>query len=242
MDCRTARVLLDFAHPRLAELEASESKALEAHLHECPECGPLAEVESQTDDRLGRAMRYVPVPADLRNRLLTRLNAARGAWYRRRGVGLATAAALLLVATLGAWYWLSSHRTVCTPEGLAAEHNEQQGMTVDQLEDSLYQKYGNKIVLPRDLNYTYFSDCTRRELKGRLVPSLRFIREQNVAEVLVMSARQFDLEAAQMAPRAGSGGITVVFRSYASHPDFGYMIEATGGSIDWLFKVQGEPL
>src|SRR5437899_263959 len=104
MDCRTARQLLDFARPRRPELDAAELEELEAHLADCPDCGPLAQAERQIDSRLGQAMRAVSVPEDLRNRLLTRLGSERTRQTRKRRRWLAVpaaAAALLLVTWIG---------------------------------------------------------------------------------------------------------------------------------------------
>jgi hypothetical protein len=241
MDCKTARTLMDFAHPRMGELDAAESKALEAHLQECPECGPLAYFEQQLDEHLGRAMRDLSVPADLRDRLQARLKIARGVLYRRRAIGLAAAAALLLVTTLGAWYWLTSNRPAMSPEVLVAERSELPG-TAEELEVWYYQKFGVKILLPRDLNYAYLADCYRAELKGRLVPRLRFVREQSVADVIVLSFRKFDLEPARNVPRAGSGALTVEFRFDQNNPDVAYLIEFTGPSFEWLVKDQSGTL
>jgi anti-sigma factor RsiW len=110
MDCRTARLLLELSRPRAAELEASEAKALDGHLADCPDCAALAEAEGRADAALGRAMRDVPLPPGLRDRLLGRLEAQRRTWRRRRVFrGLAAAAAVLLVIGLG-WYWQTPRR------------------------------------------------------------------------------------------------------------------------------------
>ena len=70
MDCRTARLLLDFARPRPAELAAEEAAALEGHLTGCPECDSLARTERQLDgddallaayrEHFGITLRHVP--------------------------------------------------------------------------------------------------------------------------------------------------------------------------------------
>src|SRR5262249_43950502 len=98
MDCKNARLLLEFARPQCAELEATDAEALERHLADCPDCATLAQYERRLDERLGQAMRAVPVPQDLRKRLLNRLAVERDAWYRRwlvRAAGLVGAAAAI---------------------------------------------------------------------------------------------------------------------------------------------------
>lgn len=112
MDCKTARLLLDFARPQARELEAEEATALERHLDHCPACHSQARGERELDDCLGRAMRQVEVPAGLREQLLARMDSARGDWNRQRFAHAArlsaAAAAVLLVSWFG-WYWVREH-------------------------------------------------------------------------------------------------------------------------------------
>ena len=79
MDCRTARLLLDYHRPQASELASSEAGALEQHLSVCSECDALTRAERQADARLGKAMRDVPIPDRLRDRVLARLHADRRA-------------------------------------------------------------------------------------------------------------------------------------------------------------------
>jgi len=77
-----------------------------ATLAGCPECDSLARVERQLDDHVGRAVRNVPVPEGLRDRLLQRLKARRRAWYASRATplaGLAAAAAAVLFVVWLNW-------------------------------------------------------------------------------------------------------------------------------------------
>src|SRR5437899_3052503 len=105
VDCKTARQFLDFARPRRPELDAAELEELEAHLAECPDCGPLAQVERQMDSRLAQAMRSVAVPEGLRGRVLNQLQSERTiqARKRRRWIAGPAAAAVLLIAVGLGW-------------------------------------------------------------------------------------------------------------------------------------------
>jgi len=239
MDCKTARMMMDFAHPPKTELDGDERKAFQAHVQECVDCASLAYVERKLDEHLGRAMLDLSVPADLGDRLQERLKKARGTLYRRRSIGLAAAAALLVVTSLGAWYWLSNNRPAMSAEGRVGDTEQFAGMAVEQLEAWCYHNFGAKTVLPRDINYGYLSDCYRAELKGRLVPRLRFVREQSVADLMVLSSRQFDLEALRDPQRAGSGALTVMILRNPNNRDVAYLIEFTGPSIDWLVNQPG---
>src|SRR5262245_18752627 len=102
MDCKTARLLLHFDRPGTPDLAGADADDLRRHLAECPECRPAADAERRADVKIGRAVRDVPVPEDLRARLVSRLKKDRSAWYRRRVVWpVGVAAAVLLAAASG---------------------------------------------------------------------------------------------------------------------------------------------
>src|SRR5262245_38578280 len=113
MDCRSARLLLDFDRPQLQgtrpELEGDEVEALRTHLADCDACRSLAQDERAADDALSRAVKAVPVPDGLRDRLLARLSAERDAWWRRVLLRSAGVAAAVFLAVWGAMLWRSYH-------------------------------------------------------------------------------------------------------------------------------------
>src|SRR5262245_48185880 len=101
MDCNTARLLLAFSR---SELDDSAGEGLNNHLADCTECGALAREEHQADRLLGAAMRQVRVPADLRQRLVERLQTERKVWYKRlpqRHPRVAAGVAAVLLLTVG---------------------------------------------------------------------------------------------------------------------------------------------
>src|SRR5438132_14390863 len=104
MDCKTARLLLAFSRTQASELDTSDADALDNHLAECPECEALAHAERQMERQLSQAMRQVAVPSNLRQRLLTRLQAERSPWYRRlpqRHPPVAAAVSALALSVIG---------------------------------------------------------------------------------------------------------------------------------------------
>jgi len=76
MDCKTARLLLDFAQARPPELDAGDREALDSHLADCVDCGLLFRTEAEAEDRLRAAMAHVSTPEGLRARSLLRLRYA----------------------------------------------------------------------------------------------------------------------------------------------------------------------
>ncbi len=86
MNCRTARETLDVA--RLPEGSPHETSGDELqgptineaarHVNGCPACQTAVRLREQIDARIGQLCRDVPVPACLRERLLSRLEATSG--------------------------------------------------------------------------------------------------------------------------------------------------------------------
>jgi hypothetical protein len=198
MDCKTARLLLDFARP--GELDAAEADALEAHLAGCAECEALARAERQLDRHLGRAVSRVDVPAGLRGRLLARLEADRGAVHRRwagHGLRAAAAAAALLVAAWGVREWSWARRP--EPNLTAAWEAVKQRQIAPPDRAAVGQSFaslGVSTELPRGLNYALLRYYGVTEFQGERVPQLVFIRADAPgvrAEVRILSDRQFKL-------------------------------------------------
>ena len=95
MECHDIRLLLAFAQRSCEQLDAIEREAIAEHLHSCPDCAALAQAERHVDELLGQVMRDVPVPGDLKQKVMKRLTAQprRVPWS-----GLAVAAALLAIS------------------------------------------------------------------------------------------------------------------------------------------------
>lgn len=235
MECRTARLLLDFARPRASELEAAEAEELQNHLAGCPECRALARAEHQADELLARAMRDVPLPPDGQARLQQRLDAARAALYRRwlarRARDAAVAAVLLLAAWLGYAHWAGGRRQVDV-EKVTEAIDDLRGERREQLEQWFSQHYHIKTVLPGDFNYAFLVARSRQDFMGTAVPCLVFVRGTSFAEVLVLSGKQFDLPA--LPQQGGSGGVTIEIRPNPADPNFAYLILYNGNSLGWL--------
>jgi hypothetical protein len=245
MDCKAARLLLLFSHPRLAELEMPESEAVESHLADCPDCGALARSERQFDHAVGLAMRDVSVPGDLPGRLLERLDRERWRWYWRLPrvyprSAAAAAAALLLACGLLA-YWQPWALIPIDTELTAYDFNAQPQQAPEDVEKH-FAGLGYKIIAPRDFNYEFLTKCSIEVFQGKKVPVLLFARDQQLAFVYVLSARQFDLDALAEQPRGVGSG---VFRVDYRFPDqaerrFAYLIRFTAESLErFLLENRG---
>jgi hypothetical protein len=206
MDCKTARQMLDFARPRRPELESAELEVLEAHLADCPECGPVAQAERQMDNRLSQAMRSVAIPEDLRGRLLNKLDTQRKIqnWKRRRWLAIPAAAATLLLATWVGWKWLQKPDHIFV-EQVADEVYGKVNNAQPERVDNWFRANGIPTVAPANANYALLSDYYVHSFEGRRVPKLVFTDGKNSAHIYILPTKEFDVaEAARNQSMDGS--------------------------------------
>jgi hypothetical protein len=238
MDCKTARMLIDFARPRCRELDQQETDALDTHLRDCHECAHATRAEHAADERISRALKDVPVPVGMRERIIHRLQSARRPWYRRTTGRYAAAAAVLLIAVLGFAYWAGTYRPAFdVPAWADRRPAVGEESTPELVEQWFFDMYHVKAVLPRFLKYNYFVSAGRDELrKGRPVPHLFFAHGQDFAEVWVLSGDQFDLEKTiANGVQAGSGRITIKLLPDRQNPNVAYLVLYSGDASEWLF-------
>jgi hypothetical protein len=241
MDCKTARLLLDFVRPGTPELEAAEARALDGHLAHCPECDTLARHEHRADHALGKAMRQVEVPNGLRAQLLARLEAERGDWYRRQfghGVRAVLAVAAAVLVVWGLWWWYQPGRSALNLAELHAQDTVAQPRRVEVA--GVFRRLGVDAPLP-DFNYACLNSCGITELPGhpgKKVPWLEFVRTEDRhlrVRVYIVSDKEFDLKDLPQGPQPSLSGsdftLTVVPRP--STP-YAYLILYTGKDFDWL--------
>ena len=235
MDCKTARLLLDFDRPGAPELERPDAAALEGHLAGCPQCDTLAHSERQLGSALGRAMRHVEVPDGLRAQLLARLEAERGAWYRRwygHGLRVLAAAAALLLLVWGWWYWHADQARPVQPEAVVETFNLSR-TNRDEVQASL-KSLGVVTELPPHLNYAYLLNHAVRDLPGHpgtKVAHLIFNHNDRLALVYILPARQFDVKAA--ASDFSGYGFKLKVVGAPGDP-YRYLVLYNGESADWL--------
>jgi hypothetical protein len=198
MDCRTARYLLDFARPGTNDLDAADRAALEGHLAVCQECDSFARAERRLDEHIGEAIRDVPVPSGLKDRLLARLRRQREEWWMegmKRVARYAAVAAAILLVVWGGW------RTTQRPPQPTGEELVDFMLTrhVHSLPSKEEAEKELGVPLPDGLDYRYLAEYGHTKLMGREVPFLRFVRssdQSSVAQyavVYLMTDKKFNL-------------------------------------------------
>jgi anti-sigma factor (TIGR02949 family) len=240
MDCKDARLLLAFARPGEKELDHDEAEALRQHLADCPDCAAQAQAESRADEHIGRAMRDVPVPAGLRERLLQKLGDERAPWYRRWRVRLAGAAALLLAACLG-YVWLFAGRP-------PLERDEMQRLTARLFSAAeakkAFEELGVTVAPPSNFKYHILDSYGLVMLQGQRVPYLLFHftgeganSRPALARVYLLSSQQFDLEQTKRnANLVSTSTHTVKAEPNPDDPNGLLLIIYTGGRLDVFCK------
>jgi len=238
MDCKHARLLLAFVRPNNPEVDASETNALNRHLESCPDCATLARDDQRADDQIGRAMNDVPLPENLRQRLLNRLNAERDAWRRRWLLRAAAAAAVLLAVFLGVHaYW--SQPAKIDPEQLAALNHPQ----FPKANTEEVEKAFKVMAAAPELRVHLIKGYQLAVFQKQQVPYLLLTAPGRdgpaVAHVHVLSKKQFDWDDARNLPnRFQSGTVRVSVQDI--NTQFFYVMIYTAGDQD-LFLVPRPP-
>jgi hypothetical protein len=233
MDCRTARLLLEFVRPHATELEADDADGLEAHLCGCPECEALARSEHQLDDHIGHAIRDVPVPLGLRERILDRLGRERQDCYRR-WMGrclrvVAGTAALFLIAYL-ALQWRGRHLPrLDDPEEICKVALAPVLSPSDRQQTSQwFRSRGAVTELPPRFDFAYPHVCGFADFKDQQVPHLIFMHERTHAEVYILSPRQFDF---------GKLGADRDFKRYVSPSGDAYKVQVWREANGYFYVI-----
>lgn len=192
MDCQSTRILLAFL--RGAErLDPAEQEAVRQHLEGCPDCAALARAERRLDAAVGAALRDVPVPAGLKDRILQKVGEQRP----RPPVGWLVAAAAAVLCAAGLIGYWQAHAWPAPSFDEFPQRAEKDPEAVERW----FASQGVQTRAPRMLKYNpYFVTCNLVRFNGQLVPWLEFqnpgIQGSDPApvHVYILSASQFRLQ------------------------------------------------
>jgi hypothetical protein len=230
MECRDAQFYLRLRRHAGDELGPDVTAPLDDHLATCPACAADARAAASFDTALGAAMRAVPVPAGLRERLVAHVAAKRGTVLRHRmyRAGAAVAAALLLVGIgLG---WFSNNRPKPDTYAMVEDLNEQWHSPKQSTERWLAaQKLPT--TLPQPFDYNLLVGRGFEEMKGRNVPVVTFrSADGELAKVYIFrDDGRFNLKALQ--PTQVSGTQALVIADKPEFRGFTYVIVYTGRDL-----------
>jgi len=255
MDCNHARLLLNFARPRSAELEEGEAEALASHLARCPACATYEHAERRLDEHIGRAIRDVPLPDGLRRRLDLRLGRARDLWYRRRLLTWTGAAAAVLLAAFLSWNALRPRPAAINLDALVAQLNtvpiNQETPTTPADVERWFRDRQIAMRAPGQFDYNLLANCQVADFQGQRVPLLVFqkarpdLKNLNphdtrdaVAWVYVLDDRQFDLGSLEGKVPASfpTSALKIHWQRDPADPHTAYVIIYTGDGLEAFRK------
>jgi len=238
IDCTHARLLWVLQRREAQELDAGELGALEAHLEECPACLDWTRRERQADEAVARAVRNVPIPAQLAGRIRETLEEKRP---RRPQRWLAAAAASVLIgASVGGYFWLAQ------PVALTIDDVAHPYVTL-QTADAAAEWFANQgvsVPMPRVFNFDKLNRSDFEMIRGRRVPRLEFFHGDGgdhpaaVAHVLIVDESQFNVDdvAASVPSPLPVGRHTIeVLRET---PGFAFIVVYTGGALQPFLAPQ----
>jgi hypothetical protein len=234
MDCNDARLLLTFARPLASELEEGEAQALASHLAACPRCAAADRTTRRIDDTLGRAMRAVPMPEGLQQRLKSRLSRERDTWYRKRLLTWTTAAAAVLLIAFFGWNALKPRPIVPDPENWHALVNSLPE-TAAGVEER-YKSLGVTMKAPSQFDYGKLVHLGVADFQGKRVPLLMFQGENRTAWVYVLNDRQFDLKALKDRQAPSVGSFKVQTEWNPADAGYAYICVFTGDNLAPFLK------
>jgi hypothetical protein len=242
MDCKTARLLFDFARPQCGEIDSAELAAFEQHLAACPECDALARAERGVDHAFAKAMQAVEVPAGLRNRVVARLERERGDLYLRRfghAGRLAAAAAAIALIVWGVYAWRQSHRPIVDMEQAWEDaHNRLVAPPSPEVLAEYFRGQGYDGGFPQNLKYSLLTDYGMGRFQGKPVPQLIFLPPQGGgrirAAVFVLSAKEFNLTKSPKDYQCPAGYPDKVELWSDDRAGCAEVVQYTGETADWL--------
>lgn len=244
MECRDAQFYLRLRRHAADELGADVTAPLDGHLATCAVCSALAKASADFDRAVSVAMLSVPVPAGLRERLITQAARAQGAALRRtafRYGGLVAAALLMVAIGIGIY---SNGRPKVDSSALVQRNdglfNDPRGYTQAWLADEGLPEH-----LPWDFDYKLLVGCGEEKIGGRRVPVVTFRARdgEGLAKVYVFrEGSAFDTKDLQDAQASHFNAHVVVKQEWRNVK---YLVVHTGlpnQGLQQFLRPVGEPI
>jgi len=244
VDCNTARMLVTFFGRQGSELAPEDAADMNAHVAGCPACAAAVRFERAFDDRVGKAMLAVPVPANLQTRLLDGIAAQRGSWYRQKFYALAGLATAVVLTVGGVLAWQIQR----APELTVVEIVNQEDARAEnraRFVDDFLGRHGLAFRPERPFDLNQLELVGTSDLNGKEVPVLYFVNVPKNARAKVYVVRDTDFNWKNL-PQDGSsqpGGLfghQVALVRDRSRNDVGYVVVFSGPGLE-LFLEERSP-
>jgi hypothetical protein len=239
-------MLITFFGRQGSELAPEDAAELNAHLAGCPACAAAVRFERQFDDRVGKAMLTVPVPSNLKAKLLDGVAAQRGAWYRQKFYALAGLAAAMVLTIGGVIAWQIQRAPELTAAGIV---NQEDVRAQDRARfvDRYLHDHGRPDFRPErpfDLNQLELVGTT--DLDGKEVPVLYFVNgpKNARAKVYVVKDTEFNWKNLPQDGSSQPGGLfghQVALVRDREKSGVAYVVVFTGAGLE-LFLEERSPV
>ncbi len=244
MQCRDAQFYLRLRRHTADELGADVAGDLDRHLTGCPGCAADARAAETFDRAVAVAVRSVPVPAGLREKLLTQASVHHGAVIRRQAYRVAALAGCLFLAVGLGFGVFSAGRPKLDTATLVLESDDQIRDPDAALRRWLTaQKFPAELPVPRDETDPFDTDLLMslsvERLQGKDAPVVVFRHPagRGFAKVyLFHTPGEFDLKSVQDAQ--GSQTLARVINDQTRYRGVVYVIVSTGPSLKPFLRPQ----
>jgi len=228
---------------RASELPTEDAVDLDLHINACGDCRRLLAAEQKFDLPIRIAMRNVPLPINLKARILDQLATQRGAWYRKR-IYVGAAVAACLVIAVGLLTWKPPRQAGLDLDEIALNADRYMHSPQEKIDRWLGER-GLRYDPPVLLNPRLLAFHSMTENQGRQVPTLHYqtidpmTNEPIFAQVYLIREGDFDLAALRQATEGSSTkGYHLEVHRDREHPDrLVYLILYKGDHRLEPFKV-----
>ena len=234
MDCPHANLLLLFYRPdRPSDLSAEDTAALQTHLAACPACAAKLAKQTAEYRLLSAAVRNVPVPSGLANRLKQQAQSQLNSAWRRTAMKYALAASLLIAGCIG--YTAATRPSLDV--GQLADSQDTLWQAPDRTASDWLAANSLTNSLPEDFDLRLATFTGRRDLQG--VPTLAMRLDataRQTAWVYFVRPGDFRLADAQTGQYTSNVGVKV----YRDLPNgWTAVVVYTGNSLNNFLRPPG---
>lgn len=239
MDCRDAEFYLRLRSPGADEFEPEVTAALTRHLAGCPACAALGRWAGDFDAAVATAMRAVPIPAGLRDRLFTATAVRRGAYLRRRTLRLTAAAATVLVAAGLALGVYSASRPQPDTDDLVRIGDDLSNPRLAEAAVTQFLKAERLPALPAELAFDYglYVLAGTEKVQGRDVPVVVFRARTGPGWAKVYAFRDTAFDLKRVSDAQASHATGKAFPNAAAGVT--YVVVFTGPDLAAFFRGGG---
>jgi hypothetical protein len=224
-----------------SELAPEDAAALEVHLANCPGCASAIQFERAFDDRVAKAMLAVPIPTNLKSKLLDGIAADRGAWYRKKFYAVAGLAATILIAIGGLVAWQIGTAPELNLEGIARQADQREQDRPKDAREFL-AKHGIDFQPERPIDLNLAESSGMSKFQGKEVPAVYLSNRSKNASATVYVVRDSDFKWKNL-PQGVSSlqsvyGFQVAVLRDRQRSDVGYVVVFTGAGLEVFLDEQ----